>query len=649
MSDLAAIKIPVDTSDIPKAIAVVNKLQAEIVSFEKAVRAGTLSVFSQNAGIAKSTKQLEQLGYTYWEAKGMVNGFAKSLKTMTEVELAQAGRGFSQSQKEMRNFELGVQQAGYQIGDFAVQVQSGTSPLVAFSQQFSQLIGFFGGPWGAAIGAGAAILSGLALAFMDTKTAAESLKDSLQGVEEALSELKDAQANYSLDGINELIEKYGELDSAVLRLVDSEMRLAEVRANNKINELTASLSDLSRWYDIGTDDATSSAMHLTEMFEISMNAARELYTAIEDVGKAKGFEEKANALSVVNGYLETILAGEEKITDEQMKMAENFLHAESLARQMANAAPSESWMDAATKGVQSLVDKLTEAFNLSWKLRSEAPAPMDTGNMDWAKNNLGFVLPGSELIPQQPKVNTGSSGGGAAKVDPMKRLKEQIALETELLDKTEAQKRVLQSLGENRSKYSEKEIEAVTAEIESYNTKMEVMKQQEQIMKSVESSLEDGFMSMVDGTKSVKDAFKSMAADIIKELYRVFVVQRMVGAISNAFGSMTAPSTGSFGLPFGRASGGSIMGGTPYLVGEHGPELVIPRHSATVINANQTANALGGGAGNVTVQNNITVTGSDAAMVRAEVAKMIPQITNATKAAVIDAKQRGGQMAAAFR
>jgi hypothetical protein len=35
-------------------------------------------------------------------------------------------------------------------------------------------------------------------------------------------------------------------------------------------------------------------------------------------------------------------------------------------------------------------------------------------------------------------------------------------------------------------------------------------------------------------------------------------------------------------------------------------------------------------------------------MVRAEVAKMIPQITNATKAAVIDARLRGGQMKAAF-
>ena len=285
---------------------------------------------------------------------------------------------------------------------------------------------------------------------------------------------------------------------------------------------------------------------------------------------------------------------------------------------------------------------------------------MDTGVDPWVakqiadKQNADVTALEKALAEEAALRESSKSGSGGGskteKQDPLERLKEQLALENELIGKTEAQKRVFQALGEDRSKYSQKEIDAITAEIEAYNTKMQVMEQQKQIMDTVKSSLEDGFMSMVEGTKSVKDAFKDMARDIIKELYRVLVVQRMVGGISSAFGPLTGPSTGSFGLPFGaRASGGSMMGGNAYLVGEHGPELVVPRHSGTVMNANQTANALGGGSGNVTVQNNITVTGSDAAMVRAEVAKMIPQITNATKAAVIDAKQRGGQMAAAFR
>jgi hypothetical protein len=185
-------------------------------------------------------------------------------------------------------------------------------------------------------------------------------------------------------------------------------------------------------------------------------------------------------------------------------------------------------------------------------------------------------------------------------------------------------------------------------EIELTKELTQAEKDRQTIIQSTQSSLEEGFMSMVDGTKSVKDAFKSMAADIVKELYRVLVVQRLVGAISGGIGMFSGPSTGSLGLPFGRAAGGPVIANQPYMVGERGPELIIPRSSGMVLNSNKTKAAIGG-SNDVTVNNNISVTGSDAAMVRAEVAKMIPQITNATKAAVIDARLRGGQMKSAFR
>ena len=50
------------------------------------------------------------------------------------------------------NLRAGFQQAGYQIQDFVVQVQSGQSALIALSQQGSQLLSAFGG-WGIALGA----------------------------------------------------------------------------------------------------------------------------------------------------------------------------------------------------------------------------------------------------------------------------------------------------------------------------------------------------------------------------------------------------------------------------------------------------------------------------------------------------------------
>lgn len=49
----------------------------------------------------------------------------------------------------------------------------------------------------------------------------------------------------------------------------------------------------------------------------------------------------------------------------------------------------------------------------------------------------------------------------------------------------------------------------------------------------------------------------------------------------------------------GREKGGSITANTPYIVGERGPELVVPHRGGTVIPNGQLANAMGGGMQNV--------------------------------------------------
>jgi len=251
-------------------------------------------------------------------------------------------------------------------------------------------------------------------------------------------------------------------------------------------------------------------------------------------------------------------------------------------------------------------------------------------------------MPG--MMPDNPTTastgNEGGTGPAEATQTAIEKLQEQLAVERELIGTSEAYQKVRQALGEEFSTTSPQVIAGLVQEAAETQRLINLDNQRISLLGTVKSSMEDTLMSIVDGTKSAKDAFKTMAAEIIKELYRVYVVQQLVNSVPGFF----APSSG---VP-GRAAGGSMMANTAYMVGEKGPELVIPRHSGTVVNAKQTANAIGGG-GNFTQNLSINVTGSDAAMVRTEVAKMIPQITNATKAAVLDAKQRGGQFAAAFR
>jgi hypothetical protein len=162
----------------------------------------------------------------------------------------------------------------------------------------------------------------------------------------------------------------------------------------------------------------------------------------------------------------------------------------------------------------------------------------------------------------------------------------------------------------------------------------------EDTMMMVENSMEQAFMSMVDGTMSAKDAFKSMAADIIKELYRVLVVQKMVNAISgfvtSSFGG--TPSMGGGG----KASGGAVQAGQPYVTGEHGRELFVPSSAGRVLSVGQSKAAVGGGGDQITVNQTINVSTGVQQTVRTEIKTLMPQIANAAKSAVADAKRRGG-------
>lgn len=164
----------------------------------------------------------------------------------------------------------------------------------------------------------------------------------------------------------------------------------------------------------------------------------------------------------------------------------------------------------------------------------------------------------------------------------------------------------------------------------------------------LESEMTSAFMSILDGTESTKDAFKSMARAVIAELYRVLVVQRLVGSIGTAT-SAGSGILGAVGRAFpaliGSASGGALMAGQPSVVGEHGRELFVPSSAGRVLSVPQAKAAVNGGGGNITV---VQHNSFGAGVSRAEINSMMPKIVETTKAAVLDAKKRGGSYGSAF-
>lgn len=156
-------------------------------------------------------------------------------------------------------------------------------------------------------------------------------------------------------------------------------------------------------------------------------------------------------------------------------------------------------------------------------------------------------------------------------------------------------------------------------------------------------SFEDALLSAVTGTMKLKDAFKQMAASIISDIIRMTIRMQISAPIAEFLaGAMPFGSTGGTSKTGAKAMGGSVAAGQPYMVGERGAELFIPGGSGTIIPNNQL------GAGGTVVHQTINVSTGVSQTVRAEIMQLMPQIAEGTKAAVLDARRRGGTFASAF-
>lgn len=155
-----------------------------------------------------------------------------------------------------------------------------------------------------------------------------------------------------------------------------------------------------------------------------------------------------------------------------------------------------------------------------------------------------------------------------------------------------------------------------------------------------------GFTDAITGAKKFGDAVKDMAKSIIDSLIKMLVqyhiTQPLFKALSGGVGGLG--SLGSFfgfgdsSAGGGKATGGSVQAGKPYIVGEHGQEMFIPNANGAIVS---NKNMSGGGSG-VVINQTINLSTGVAQTVKAEVMNMMPQIANQTKQAVLDSRQRGG-------
>ena len=82
-------------------------------------------------------KQIMRLGEKVKQETRFTDALTAATTRLTVAQMA-SGKAVGNTRNKMNGSNMAIQQLGYQFGDFAVQVQGGTSAFVAFSQQGSQ-------------------------------------------------------------------------------------------------------------------------------------------------------------------------------------------------------------------------------------------------------------------------------------------------------------------------------------------------------------------------------------------------------------------------------------------------------------------------------------------------------------------------------
>ncbi|EIV9530853.1 tail protein (tape measure) [Klebsiella aerogenes] len=148
--------------------------------------------------------------------------------------------GVESGVKSTGSWKSSMQQAGYQVQDFIIQVQGGQSALVAFAQQGSQLAGAFG-PGGAIVGSIIALSSVLAGVLITSLNGGKNAMDALKDAAEAM----DKVITISQNGVAALSDKYALLAKTNAEVATLMRNQALLEYNEAINKIPKAISDAS--------------------------------------------------------------------------------------------------------------------------------------------------------------------------------------------------------------------------------------------------------------------------------------------------------------------------------------------------------------------------------------------------------------------
>ena len=188
------------------------------------------------------------------------------------------------------------------------------------------------------------------------------------------------------------------------------------------------------------------------------------------------------------------------------------------------------------------------------------------------------------------------------------------------------------------------------------DTAAEMNEELERVAASGLASLNDGLVDAIMGARSLGDVFKNVAKQIIADLLRIAVQQTIVNGLMQALGGVfgggksagiTTNLNGRFSnqafssaISGGRASGGPVVAGQAYMVGEVGRELFIPSVNGNIVSNATLRQGRGGGSGDGGVQTVRVLIESDDEMFRGRVREVSGEVVAQAAPRIVDAASR---------
>lgn len=290
--DSASNKTGKELDGLDKSTSDTGSAFTELAGYANSMDSTLKKLNTNVSGIARAMEQAKastgSAGSEFSRAEAILEGLGNQLAVLEEAQLGsarsaailaaqlRAGSAATEEEKkaigeltgrlfDMKNsaetgakgngkWKGSMQQAGYQVQDFIVQVQGGQSALVAFSQQGSQLAGAFG-PGGAVIGAIIAlstVVAGTLVASLGNgKNAIDALKDAIETTDKVIS--------ISQNGVGALSEKYAALARVNIQVATLMRNQAEIELQSALAKVSTEVQKASKDF-IGFGDSLVSSL-----------------------------------------------------------------------------------------------------------------------------------------------------------------------------------------------------------------------------------------------------------------------------------------------------------------------------------------------------------------------------------------------------